>query len=756
MKKAVRWGGVVTALVIVGVGLVAAFLVSFADAQVGLHERQFARLFWINVVVALLLAGVLVLVGLRLYLRFRQGRFGSRLLLKLAATFALVGVLPGAVIYAVSWQFAVRSLESWFDERMAQALDAGLSLGRGMLESMQSDLGGKAQMAALRLAEGSDLVSPLALERVREQLGASEVSLVGPSGQVLSTAGGGGVAGWAAQRPPATLLREARAGRVASQIDGLDDPSGDAQLRVLVPMPSAEISLRAPQSRFLLVVQPLQRSLAANALAVQAAYSEYQERALARDALRRMVIGTLTLAGVLAVFGAVLLAILLGNQITRPLLMLADGVREVSAGNLAARPVFPSSDELGGLTRSFALMTRQVFEAREQVQRGVGELEAARARLQTILDNLTAGVIVLGNDGAIETVNPGAVRILGAALAGHAGQPLSAVPGLAEFSQAVGARFQGLVSSPEPGGHEPWQEALELHPGQAGALTLLARGALLPGGGMLLVFDDITEVVSAQRAQAWAEVARRLAHEIKNPLTPIQLSAERLQHKLESRLEGADQAMLVRGVATIVDQVEAMKRMVNEFRDYARLPTAQPAPLALNSLVSDVLALYGQMQEAGVLRAQLAGGLPDILGDGSQLRQVVHNLVQNALDAVADRSDAVVTVITEAVRDDADGSITAVRLAVEDNGGGIPEAVMKRAFEPYVTTKPRGTGLGLALVKKIADEHRARVRLRNRHQGDRPDAPVIGARVSISFFALMPARLPSASSPASPPTSAAA
>jgi nitrogen fixation/metabolism regulation signal transduction histidine kinase len=306
MTKAARWGWLVAGLAVLGVSLVGAFLVSFSSAQAGLREREFAWLFWINAAVALLLALVLGVVGLRLFLRLRQGRFGSRLLLKLAATFALVGVLPGAVIYTVSWQFAVRSLESWFDERMAQALDAGLSLGRGMLESMQSDLAGKAQLAAGRLAETGGLGSPLALERLREQLGAAEVSLVGPVGQVLFTAGGAGVSGWAAQRPSATLLREARAGRVGSQIDGLEDPSGDAQLRVLVPVPSTEISLRSPQERYLLVVQPLQRSLAANALAVQSAYSEYQQRALARDALRRMVIGTLTLAGVLAVFGAVL------------------------------------------------------------------------------------------------------------------------------------------------------------------------------------------------------------------------------------------------------------------------------------------------------------------------------------------------------------------------------------------------------------------------------------------------------------------
>jgi nitrogen fixation/metabolism regulation signal transduction histidine kinase len=269
---------------------------------------------------------------------------------------------------------------------------------------------------------------------------------------------------------------------------------------------------------------------------------------------------------------------------------------------------------------------------------------------------------------------------------------------------------------------------------------------LLPGEGRLLVFDDISEVVSAQRAQAWAEVARRLAHEIKNPLTPIQLSAERLQLKLGPRLEGADQAMLVRSVATIVDQVEAMKRLVNEFRDYARLPSAQPVQLALNALVADVLALYGQAQEQGMLTGQMGENLPDILGDAAQLRQVVHNLVQNALESVAERPEGRVMLRTEAARDDA-GQTTAVRLIVEDNGPGFDERVLQRAFEPYMTTKPRGTGLGLAMVKKIADEHRARVALRNRHADDRPENPITGARVSISFFALARASRPAAAAP---------
>ncbi|MFY8082411.1 MAG: ATP-binding protein [Rubrivivax sp.] len=737
MTRATRWGWTVAALATTGAVLVLAFVLSISGPQDPRYERQFAWLFWINVAVAASLVLVIGVVAVRMVLRLRSGKFGSRLLLKLAGIFAIVGVLPGLVIYTVSWQFASRSIESWFDVRVAGALDAGLALGRSTLESLQSDLANKATVAAERLAEsGGGAIGPLALERVREQMGAQEVSLVSATGQVLVSAAALGAGFGNTDRPPAALLRQARNGAAASQIEGLEDDAAGARIRLLVTVPSNAISLNAAEARFLLVVQPLPRTLTRNALAVQSAYSEYQQRALAREALRRMYIGTLTLALVLAVFGAVLLAIVLGNQLTRPLILLADGVREVAAGNLAARPVFASGDELGGLTRSFADMTQQVADARTQVQRGVDQLESARMRLQTILDNLTAGVILFNREGLIDTVNPGATRILRQPLQAYAGRAMQEVPELAAFADGVAQRFETLVAGSEPGEREQWQDSFELRSSKPGAITLLARGAMLPGDARLLVFDDITEVVSAQRAQAWAEVARRLAHEIKNPLTPIQLSAERLQHKLASRLEGADQAMLVRGVAVIVDQVEAMKQLVNEFRDYARLPSAQLHPLALNALVRDVASLYGQAQEQGLLRLNLGADLPDILGDAAQLRQVIHNLVQNALDAVSQREGGQVVLATEAVRGETAGAVTAVRLAVMDNGPGFDEQVLRRAFEPYVTTKPRGTGLGLAMVKKISDEHRARVRIRNRHEGDLPEGAVTGARVSISFFAL--------------------
>jgi nitrogen fixation/metabolism regulation signal transduction histidine kinase len=570
---------------------------------------------------------------------------------------------------------------------------------------------------------------------------------------VLLTAGGATALG-PPERPGAALLRQARAEGTARAVEGLDDesltdPAQGPRVRALARVQRSQVALSPGEERFLMVTQPIPRALAANALAVQAAYSEYQQRALARDSLRRMYVGTLTLTLVLAVFAAVLLAIVLGNQLARPLLLLADGVRQVAAGDLTEKPVFKSADELGGLTRSFADMTAQMADARGQVQRGIGALEAARGRLQTILDTLTAGVIVFDRDGRIDTVNPGATRILKRPLSVWRGRRLSELPELQTFALAVEQRFELLATSPELGERDQWQESFELQRGDGALLSLLVRGAVLPGEQRLMVFDDISEVVSAQRSAAWSEVARRLAHEIKNPLTPIQLSAERLEHRLGPRLEGPDQALLTRSVHTIVSQVDAMQRLVNEFRDYARLPAARLAPLDLNTLAQEVLALYGQAQDNGLLVADLEPGLPWIHGDATQLRQVIHNLVQNGLDAVVDRPDGQVELVTRSARGE-DGALRVVRLAVVDNGPGFADKVLKRAFEPYVTTKTKGTGLGLAVVKKIADEHGARLRAANLHAGDEPDAPVTGARVSLSFsrFAEAAPALPGPGRPA--------
>jgi nitrogen fixation/metabolism regulation signal transduction histidine kinase len=746
MTKATRWGWVVAAVAFLGVALVLLFVLSLTGDSGSFVERHVAWLFWLNLAVAALLSVVIVLAAVRLVVRKRRGKFGTNLLIKLAGIFALVGVLPGALIYTVSVQFVSRSIEVWFDARVQGALDAGIDLGRGTLDALVADLGAKTRVAAERLGESRALPGPLAFERLREQLSAQEVALVNAGGQVLVTASRGGIA-IAPERPSAAMLREARSQRVVTQIEGLDEEStatavARARVKALARLPAADLAFGS-EDRYLLVVQPIPAAVASNALAVQSAYREYQQRALARDGLRRMYLGTLTLALILAVFGAVLLAAVLGTQLASPLLLLAEGVKQVAAGDLGAKPVSASRDEIGGLTRSFAQMTEQLGHAREQVQRGVTELESARTHLQTILDSLTAGVIVFDAERRIETVNPGATRILKLPLSAYRGHQLGEVPGLEDFADAVWQRFELHTASPEAGERDHWQDAFELPaPGStattratdADTQSLLVRGAALPEDARLLVFDDISEVVSAQRQAAWSEVARRLAHEIKNPLTPIQLSAERLQHKLEAKLGGDDAGLLQRSVATIVAQVDAMKNLVNEFRDYARLPAAKLVSMDLNALVAEVLALYGEAVERGRIVAHCAAGLPSIQGDPTQLRQVLHNLVQNALDAVAERPDGRVQVSTELVRGD-HGAHRAVRLVVQDNGPGFADKVLKRAFEPYVTTKSKGTGLGLAVVKKIADEHGARVRVGNLapESGAGEGAPPRGARVSLSF-----------------------
>ena len=737
-SQAFRWTVGVGAGAVLALSLVLLFLLTQATGNRELYERNYGRLLVLNIAVAALLLMVIGWIVLRLYLRLRQGRFGSRLLVKLAAIFALVGLMPGLMIYVVSYQFVSRSIESWFDVKVEGALDAGLNLGRATLDAMATDLASKTRQAATQLSESPDGVAGLALERLRDQLSASDVVLWTASGQVIASVGDSRFK-INPERPAPALFRNARAQRVATQIEGLEELSGAigaaagaapaGRIQAVALVNSANVGLMG-ESRFLQITQAIPASVVANAIAVQEANREYQERALARGGLRKMYIGTLTLSLFLAVFSAVLLAVLLGNQLAKPLLVLADGVRQVALGDLTPKAALQGKDELGGLTRSFADMTQQLSDARSAVQLSMSQVDAARANLQTILDNLTAGVIVLDGQGHIQSSNPGATRILRAPMAAYHGQSLGEVPGLDLFARDVNVQFADFLSDVNaPHGLEQWQQSFVLNTAMPGspdnAITLIARGAKMPGAEeFLLVFDDVSEMVSAQRAQAWGEVARRLAHEIKNPLTPIQLSAERLEMKLGGKLAAPEQALLTKSVKTIVDQVDAMKRLVNEFRDYARLPAAELKPIDLNALISDVIQLYGVDNAVVPVQTELDFNAPSIKGDAQQLRQVIHNLVQNAQDAQEGAVHPVVTVKTDYSK-----ASSRVRLSVRDNGCGFPEHILKRAFEPYVTTKVKGTGLGLAVVKKIADEHGARVDISNRVT----DGVVSGAQVSLSF-----------------------
>jgi nitrogen fixation/metabolism regulation signal transduction histidine kinase len=607
-SRAMRWAVGVGAALVTAIGLVLIFLLAQATNNRALYERYYVRLFGINVVVAVLLVLVIGWVAFRLLRRLRQGKFGSRLLIKLAAIFALVGVVPGALVYVVSYQFVARSIESWFDVKVEGALDAGLNLGRATLDSLSDDLSTKTRTASAQLSQVSDASAGLALERIRDQLEASDVVLWTGTGQLIASAGASRFQ-LNPERPTTQQFRQVRPDRAVAHIEGLDEtampgaapPAASVRALAMVQRPGFDFDT-AP--RYLQVTRLLPPAVVANALAVQEANREYQERALAREGLRRMYIGTLTLSLFLAVFGAVLLAVLFGNQLARPLLVLADGVRQVAAGDLRPTAVLQGKDELGGLTRSFAVMTQQLADARGAVEKTMDQLDAARANLQTILDNLTSGVIVLDAKGTVLSTNPGATRVLRAPLAAYEGQALVNVPGLADFGAKVQQQFDEFQVERMQHGLDHWQHAFELHasgndlPQQDGAINIVARGAELPGAARLLVFDDISEIVSAQRAQAWGEVARRLAHEIKNPLTPIQLSAERLEMKLSGKVAAPEQAILVKSVKTIVDQVDAMKRLVNEFRDYARLPAADLKPVDLNALAGRRAAALSRREPA--------------------------------------------------------------------------------------------------------------------------------------------------------------
>jgi nitrogen fixation/metabolism regulation signal transduction histidine kinase len=728
------------------------FLLASASDNSGFFARYYSWLLGLNAAVAV---SLLALVGIslaRLYARYKAGKFGSRLMTRLVLLFAAIGILPGLVIFVVSVQFVSHSIESWFNVRIEAALEAGLNLGRAGLDSALAELSARARQEAPQLAYAEPAAQQALLTRLAREGGMHNALVVGADGVPVLRAGAPVAP---ADLPNAAMLAAAARGSYAAPEGGSEardearsapavpEAAAPLRLRVLLPIPSWP----GARPRFLQLLQAAPGKLAADAEVLRTAYSEYKERFVARVGLRKMYIETLTLTLLLAIFGAIASAFLIARNLARPLLLLAEGTRAVAEGDLSPRPIVAGRDELGTLTQSFNAMTRQLFEARASVERNRGALQNAKAHLESVLGNMSAGVMVLDADFKLVNFNESVARILqheGGVLAGVA---LADIAGMAELAGAVISAFSAQSAQSAAGGQsQHWQRQIELPRRAAGVdehdLTLLARGSRLPlesGHGYIVVFDDISDVISAQRSIAWGEVARRLAHEIKNPLTPIQLSAERLQMKLEDKLAAGDAELLRRSTATIVNQVAAMKRMVDDFRDYAKTPPAQLEPLNLNALVEEILHLYLGGGD-GLIRADLGPALPLVLGDATQLRQVIHNLLQNAQDAMAERTDAAaaprIDVTTEAIHyRGADGAVdTAVRLAVSDNGPGFAPKVLSRAFEPYVTSKTRGTGLGLAMVKKIIDEHGGRIDIENRVDGG-------GASVVILLLKLAPVKV---------------
>ncbi len=663
--------------------------------------------------------GLIALIGYQAYIlirRIRSGVFGSRLTARFFLIISLMALVPGMVVYGVSVQFLIRSIESWFDVRMENALEGGLALGRSALEHVQREVVTKSEALARQLAELPPMLQTSRLDELRDAIGLQEASLLDDNGNLL----GFSSANRTSLIPPPMeqgALWQARLYQPWSRLSA--DAAGGINVKVVVPVSLVALSEKL---RVLQVVQPVPSQLAIDAQQVETARQGYQELVLSRLGLKRLYGISLTMALTLALFSALSLAFLISDRLAAPLRALARGTRAVARGDFTQVQTVSSRDELGMLTQSFNRMTRQLSDARATAEESHDKLLEANAYLEGVLSSVTAGVVTLEPDLTVRLANPMAADILGAGRTelenrplGEWGQARSDAAGTNQAREGLQRFAADMVRHFRESPTRPWREQVELAT-PLGKRILLARGTPLSPGeapDYVLVLDDVTQLIQAQRDAAWGEAARRMAHEIKNPLTPIQLSAERLEAKLSDRLDGPGRETLTKATATIVGQVSAMKSLVDAFAQYARLPSPRIERVDLNALTREVMHLY----EGGIpLKLELAAGLPPVAGDPSLLRQVLVNLMKNAQEALHDRDSPRIRVDTRLEGE-------RIALGVEDNGPGFPEELKNRMFEPYATTKPRGTGLGLPVVKKIIEEHHGDIEVRNLDGG--------GARICV-------------------------
>lgn len=672
------------------------YLLSHASSNGAISGQYYTVLLAFNVGLALALV---VLIGVqfrRLYQQMRAKVIGSRLTLRLLGAFALMAILPGVLVYAVSVNFLTRSIESWFNVKVEAALEGGVHLGQSALDSMLADLKQKGDNMSLNLAFQPTNAQLTVLNDLREKSAVQDAVLLTMQGKILAFSSNDATS-FLPETPSLDQLRQAR------QKDyGIIEPiSGKGlYLRVLVPVNMNDIG---GETRILQLLQPVPKQLSNTAEAVQNVYQDYQELSLSRESLKQVFAMTLTLVLMLAMLSAVSVAFVLSRRLSAPLGLLAEGTRAIARGDYETVLPVHGNDELGVLVQSFNSMTRQLGDATQAAEQNRNRVEAARGYLETILAHLSSGVLALDDKGELRTYNLAASNILGVVLGHFANHPFEKLgqefPALKDLSNAILAQSHSTDNA-------EWHAEMEIVTTQ-GKRTILLRGSRLPysgDSGYLVVFDDITTMVQAQRDAAWGEVARRLAHEIKNPLTPIQLSAERLEHKLSGKLDAADSEMLKRAKETIVAQVDAMKTMVNEFSEYARAPVLNLSGLDFNKLVRDVLELY---EPKGItMKVSLEAQATEVLGDATMLRQVLHNLLQNAQDALDGVKNAQIEVVTVK-------KANQILLSVSDNGSGFSVEILTRAFEPYMTTKHHGTGLGLAIVKKIVEEHKGTIAIEN-------------------------------------------
>jgi len=697
-------------LISIAVGGVLLYLLSGSSANTEVFSISYYGLLGLTGLLALGLTGLVGYQLWRLRIKLKGKVFGAKLTLRLVVFFTLIAVLPGILIYAVSVQFLDKSIESWFDVRVEKALEGGLNLGRSGLDNSLTELTKKAQFTALLLAEKPPDQYQRALDQLVVEEVAQEAALFTINGNPIASSSSTSGNARLLDAPDADLMRLTLDKGEYAVIDTL--PNKGLTLRTLVTVNSN----KRPGGRYVMqFIQPVPKQIEADAETVQTVYRDYQELTLSRLGLKRLYAITLTLSLLVVLLTAVSTAFFLSERLGSSLEALAEGTRAVAQGDFTGQYPIRSSDELGALTGLFNQMTRQLYEAKQVSEQQQHEVESAKAYLESVLTHLSSGVLALDDELRLRSVNPSAAHILAAPLQEMERMSLNQI---ADKYSLLSSFCHTVIEAIGETGSGEWQRQIE-RLSRNGTQILLMRGTSLPQrgeAGYVVVFDDISHLLQAERQAAWGEVARRLAHEIKNPLTPIQLSAERLQHKLSEKLEEGDAKLLRRATQTIVSQVAAMKNMVSDFADYARGPALRLSRLELHKLIKEVLGLY----EANAISIvqKLDASRSEVNGDATRLRQIIHNLLQNALDAVQGVVQPQITLHTETQNGE-------IHLRVEDNGAGFPESVLSRAFEPYMTTKAKGTGLGLAIVKKIVEEHGGHIAIENKVSG--------GARISIEL-----------------------
>ena len=692
--------------------MVSLYTISDATSHSAMFGKYYNWLVFFNAVGLVVLLGLIVFNVYKLIVQYRLKTIGSRLTARMIGVFVLLTIIPVSVVYYFSLSFLHRGIDSWFDVGVEIALEDSLQLGRSAMDLRKRDALNKTRSMATAVAEIDDEILVVYLEGVREQYGANEVTLYDHLNTIIASSSLDST-----ELPEALPLSDiGDLGIDSPYLKLVDDPVYGLAIQIVILVQS----LDATESAKTLQAQyPFTDRLNELTIGVQEAHNRYKELAILRDPLKTSFTLALSIIWLLSVLSAIWLAFVAARKLVAPINDLVEGTKAVAAGDYEKQLTLSGNDELGFLLRSFNTMTRKISRSRviaDQSQR----MEALqRNYLESVMEHITSGVLTIDETGFIKSGNPAACLIFD--IEGnffselYIADVVHQYPMMEPFFDAVQAHMNS---------NEEWQEEIVMFV-QGGKKILRIRGAALLSqtesrNEQVIVVDDLTELIQAQKESAWSEMARRLAHEIKNPLTPIQLSAERLQRKLSGEVSSESQSMLDRYTHTIVQQVEAMKSMVNAFTEYARSPTKKPQLVDMNAMLEEIAVLYHEDNADIVINLELDESLPKIEADDVRLRQLVHNLIKNSMETLEGKGW--ISLKTEHSEKSGRGWI---EFTVEDSGSGIADEVAQNLFEPYVTTKTTGSGLGLAIVQKISDEHGGSVRVGK--------APEGGARFSVSL-----------------------